>query len=597
MNRPRVECNANRNPSYSAPVTPNTVNTDESKIQRRKADPILTEKHTEKLRVIPLGGLGEIGKNMLALELGDDIIVIDCGVQFPEEGMLGVDLIIPDVSYLVERADRVRGILITHGHEDHIGALPFVLPQLPSAPVYAPRLAHGLISAKLKERRATRGFECTPIDPGIPYQFGQNFAARWFRVCHSIPDAMGIAVSTPLGTVIHTGDFKIDHTPVDGRTFDLNALANYGAEGVLLLLSDSTYAEVPGYTPSEQVVGEALDRAIGEAPGRVMVATFASLVARVQQVVDAAERHGRKVSIVGRSMVDTVNVATELGYLRLPPGILLPLSATRSLPPEQVVLLTTGSQGEPTSALVRIAKEEHRDVRIMPGDTVVISATPIPGNELPVSRTIDNLLRQRARVIYDRIATVHVHGHASQEELKLVLNLVKPSYFVPVHGEYRHLNAHAQLAWDLGVAKDGIFVLEDGDVLELSAGGAAVGERINAGPIYLDGISRRDMQSPVLNQRRSLSRDGVVVVALNVEQGTLLPAGEPLTVASGFMEEGETTPLFEELGAHIISELSANGGPPATYDELRAKVRETARKFIANATRRSPMIIPVVTEV
>ena len=556
----------------------------------------MTTLQTGKLRVIPLGGLGEIGKNMMALEFGDDIIIVDCGVQFPEEGMLGVDLIIPDISYLVERADRVRGILITHGHEDHIGALPFVLPQL-TAPVFAPRLAHGLIAAKLKERRATRGFECTPIDPGIPYQFGQNFAARWFRVCHSIPDAMGIAISTPLGTVIHTGDFKIDHTPVDGRTIDLTALANYGAEGVLLLLSDSTYAEVPGYTPSERLVGEALDRAIREAPGRVMVATFASLVSRVQQVVDAAERYGRKVSIVGRSMVDTVNVASDLGYLRLPPGILLPLNSTRNLPPEQVVLLTTGSQGEPTSALVRIAKEEHRDVKIMAGDTVVISATPIPGNELHVSRTIDNLLRQRARVLYDRIATVHVHGHASQEELKLVLSLVKPRYFVPVHGEYRHLRAHAQIAWDMGVAEDGIFVLEDGDVLEIGADGGNTADKIKAGPIYVDGVSRRDVQSPVLSQRRSLSKDGVVVVAIKVEQGSLVPAGAPLTVASGFMEEGETGTLFEDLGAHIVLELSSNGGPPATCDELKAKVRETARSFIANATRRSPMIIPVVTEV
>ena len=494
---------------------------------------------SEKLRVIPLGGLGEIGKNMMALEYADDIIIVDCGVQFPEEGMLGVDLIIPDVSYLVERADRVRGILITHGHEDHIGALPFVLPQLPTD-VFAPRLAHGMISAKLKERRASRGFTSTPIDPGVPYQFGQHFAARWFRVCHSIPDAMGIAISTPLGTVIHTGDFKIDHTPVDGRTIDLTALAKYGDEGVLLLLSDSTYAEVPGYTPSEQVVGEALDRAIGEAPGRVMVATFASLVSRVQQVVDAAERHGRKVSIVGRSMVDNVNVASDLGYLRLPPGILLPMHATRNLPPEQVVLLTTGSQGEPTSALVRIANEGHRDVKIMPGDTVVISATPIPGNELPVSRTIDNLLRQGARVLYDRIATVHVHGHASQEELKLVLSLVKPRYFVPVHGEYRHLNAHAQIAWDMGVGKDGIFVLEDGDVLELSRESAETVERINTGPIYLDGISRRDTQSPVLSQRRSLSKDGVVVVVVTIAQDSRAPTAQPLTVASGFMEEGET---------------------------------------------------------
>ena len=409
------------------------------------------------LRVIHLGGLGEIGKNMMALETGDDIIVVDCGVQFPEEGMLGVDLIIPDVSYLVENSDRVRAILITHGHEDHIGALPFVLPQL-EVPVYAPRLTHGLISSKLKERLATRACRVEPIDPGNSYQFGQSFTATWFRVCHSIPDAMGIAIETPIGTVIHTGDFKIDHTPVDGRTIDLPALANYGDQGVLLLCSDSTYAEVPGYTPSERVVGETLDRAIGEAEGRVMVATFASLVSRVQQVVDAAVRHGRKVSIVGRSMVDTVAVATELGYLTLPSQVLVPMSESRKLPPEQVILMTTGSQGEPSSALVRIANSEHREVRIAPGDTVVISATPIPGNELAVSRTIDNLLRQGARVLYDRVATVHVHGHASQEELKLVLSLVRPRYFVPVHGEYRHLAAHAKLAWDLGVAKDGIFL-------------------------------------------------------------------------------------------------------------------------------------------
>ena len=325
---------------------------------------------TSPLRIIPLGGLGEIGKNMMALEYEDDIIVVDCGVQFPEEGMFGVDLIIPDVSYLVERADKVRAILITHGHEDHIGALPFILPKL-KVPVYAPRLAHGLITAKLKERRAARGADVQPIDPGVIHRFGESFEVSWFRVCHSIPDAMGIAIGTPVGTVIHTGDFKIDHTPVDGRIFDLPALAHYGDDGVLLLLSDSTYAEVPGYTTSERVVGEALDRAIGEAEGRVMVATFASLVSRVQQVVDAAEKHDRKVSIVGRSMVDTVKVATELGYLTVPPGILVSLSETRKLPPEKVILMTTGSQGEPTSALVRIAKQEHRDVSIMAGDTVI----------------------------------------------------------------------------------------------------------------------------------------------------------------------------------------------------------------------------------
>ena len=551
---------------------------------------------TSPLRIIPLGGLGEIGKNMMALEYEDDIIVVDCGVQFPEEGMFGVDLIIPDVSYLVERADKVRAILITHGHEDHIGALPFILPKL-QVPVYAPRLAHGLITAKLKERRAARGAVVHPIDPGVIHHIGESFEVSWFRVCHSIPDAMGIAIGTPLGTVIHTGDFKIDHTPVDGRIFDLPALARYGDDGVLLLFSDSTYAEVPGYTTSERVVGEALDRAIGEAEGRVMVATFASLVSRVQQVLDAAEKHGRKVSIVGRSMVDTVKVATELGYLTVPPGILVPLGETRKLPPEKVILMTTGSQGEPTSALVRIAKQEHRDVNIVAGDTVIISATPIPGNELAVSRTIDNLLRQGAKVLYDRIATVHVHGHASQEELKLVLRLVRPRYFVPVHGEYRHLTAHAQLAWDLDVAKDGIFVMEDGDVLELSESGARMDDRISAGPIFVDGLTTRDTQSPVLSQRRSLSKDGVVVLVVTTDKKNGGLMGEPVIVASGFLDESETGTLFEELSAAVAKELTSGDVRHEEIDELRAKVRETARSFIAGAARRSPMIIPVVLEV
>ncbi len=554
---------------------------------------------TSQLRVIPLGGLGEIGKNMMALEYADDIVIVDCGVQFPEEGMFGVDLIIPDISYLMERVDKVRAILITHGHEDHIGALPFILPQL-KCPVYAPRLAHGLITAKLKERRAARDSVVNPIDPNEVHQIGESFEVSWFRVCHSIPDAMGIAIGTPLGTVIHTGDFKIDHTPVDGRIFDLPSLAHYGDDGVLLLCSDSTYAEVPGYTTSERVVGEALDRAIGEADGRVLVATFASLVSRVQQVVDAAAKYDRKVSIVGRSMVDTVKVATELGYLKVPEGTLVPLGQTRKLPPEKVVLMTTGSQGEPTSALVRIAKQEHRDVNIESGDTVIISATPIPGNELPVSHTIDNLLRQGAKVLYDRIATVHVHGHASQEELKLVLRLVRPKYFVPVHGEFRHLMAHAQIAWDLDVAKDGIFVMEDGDVLELSEDGARLEEHISAGPIFVDGLTTRDIQSPVLGERRSLSKDGVVVVVVTTDKNSGKLVGEPAAVASGFLDESETGNLFEELSVAVAQELSSNGGSntkKGENGELKAKVKETARSFIAGSVRRSPMIIPVVFEV
>ena len=548
------------------------------------------------LRIIPLGGLGEIGKNMMAVEYGDDIVVIDCGVQFPDEDMPGVDLIIPDVSYLVERADRVKAILITHGHEDHIGALPFILPQI-NVPVYAPRLAHGLISVKLNDRRPTRGAVVEAIEPGIGYQFGDNFRATWFRVCHSIPDAMGIAIETPRGLVIHTGDFKIDHTPVDGRTIDLATLARHGAGGVLLLLSDSTYAEVPGYTQSERVVGEALDRAIADAPGRVMVATFASLISRVQQVVDAAEHAHRKVGIVGRSMEDNVAVATEMGYLKIPPGILQNLSELRQLPPNEVVLLTTGSQGEPTSALVRIANKDHRDISVLEGDTVIISATPIPGNELGVGRTIDNLMRQGATVLYDRISTVHVHGHASQEELKMMLNLVRPRYFVPVHGEYRHLMAHAQLAWDVGVAESGIFVLEDGDVLELSEDGARVEEKVPARRIYVDGANRRDHRSQVFRQRRTLSKDGVVVVVLSTDKESGRVVGEPKAVASGFMEDSETEELFQDLALTLSRTLAGDPALADQPDRLKSKMRETAREFLASETNRRPIIIPVVLEV
>jgi len=548
------------------------------------------------LRIIPLGGLGEIGKNMMAVEYGDDIVVVDCGVQFPEGDMPGVDLIVPDVSYLVERADKVRAILITHGHEDHIGALPFVLPQV-NAPVYAPRLAHGLISVKLNERRPTRGAVLEAIEPGIGYRFGDNLRATWFRVCHSIPDAMGIAIETPRGLVVHTGDFKIDHTPVDGRTMDLATLARYGSGGVLLLCSDSTYAEMPGYTTSERVVGEALDRAIADAPGRVMIATFASLIARMQQVVDAAEHSGRKVGLVGRSMEANVAVSMEMGYLKMPPGMLQPLSELRQLPPNEVVLLTTGSQGEPTSALVRIANKDHRDISVIEGDTVIISATPIPGNELGVGRTIDNLMRQGATVLYDRISTVHVHGHASQEELKLVLNLVRPRYFVPVHGEYRHLMAHAQLAWDVGVAESGIFVLEDGDVLELSDDGARVEEKVSARRIFIDGLNRRDHRSQVFRQRRSLSKDGVVVVVVSTDKESGRLVGDPKAVASGFMEDSETEELFQDLSLALGRTLEGESGLAEQPDRLKSKLRETARAFLSNETNRRPIIIPVVLEV
>ncbi len=550
---------------------------------------------TQSLKVIPLGGLGEIGKNMMALEYDGDIIVIDAGVLFPEEDMLGVDLVIPNITYLTENRDRVKGILITHGHEDHTGALPYVLREL-NVPVYASRLTQGLIEVKLREHRSLRNVKLEVVEPGDLVDLGK-FQAEFFRVCHSIPDAMGIAVHTPLGMVVHTGDFKVDHTPADGRPTDLGYLASLTADGVLLLFSDSTYAEVPGYTSSERVVGEALERAIAEAPGRVLLATFASLISRMQQVINAAERHGRRVAFVGRSMVDNANMAMKMGYISASPGIVATLNEIRGLPPEQVVIMTTGSQGEPTSALVRIAKNEHRDVHIIPGDTVVISATPIPGNETVVSRTIDNLLRQGANVLHDKIALVHVHGHASQEELKLMLNLIRPEYFVPVHGEYRHLKAHAALARDLGVPPDNIFVLEDGDVLEITPQGGEVVGRVTAGPVFVDGLRVWDVTSGVLNDRKLLSRDGIVVMVLTQDKNTGQLIMPPEMISSGFIDVEEHGETVSET-AHLVMEALGNGaGQPLERDVIATKVKDTVGNFLHRQTGRRPMIIPVVVQV
>ncbi len=549
-----------------------------------------------RLKMIPFGGLGEIGKNMMVLEYGDDIIIIDVGLMFPEEDMLGIDLVIPDMTYVVERREKVRGIVITHGHEDHIGALPYLLPQLDNVPVYSTKLTHGLIRVKLKERRIRDGVNLKVVPPGEEITLGK-FRVEFFPVCHSIPDAAGLIIHTPEGIVVHSGDFKVDYTPVSGKGTDLSRLAQLGAQGVLLLLSDSTYAELPGYTPSEQIVGESLDHIMANASGRVIVTTFSSLISRVQQVIDAAAKYQRRVFIVGRSMTDTVRMALELGYLNAPDGILGQIDEVRGMPHDKIVLVTTGSQGEPTSALVRMANRDHRHVHIQRGDTIVLSATPVPGNESLVNRTVDSLFRQGAQVLYGKLEQVHVHGHGSQEELKLLLNLVKPKFFAPIHGEYRHLSLHARLAGSVGIPKENIFVLEDGDVLELSSQAAKVTGKVDSGHVYVDGLSVGDVGGIVLRNRRMLSRDGIVVVIIAVNRQTGKLVGRPDIVTRGFVDTREFKDMINESRELLARTLDHSGSRAAEWSFINTKVKDTLDRFYYERTKRRPMILPFMVKV
>jgi len=548
-----------------------------------------------KLKIIPLGGLSEIGKNMMLMEYENDIIIIDAGLMFPGEEMLGIDLVIPDISYLRENKEKIRGIVITHGHEDHIGALPYLLPQL-EVPVYSTKLTNGLIEVKLKERKALAGAKLKVVPYGGQVNLGK-FKVEFFHVCHSIPDAAGLIIHTPIGTIVHSGDFKLDYTPVDGKPTDLSRLAQLGAQGVLLLMSDSTYAELPGYTPSERVVGETLDRVMAQAPGRVIVTTFSSLVSRIQQVIDAAAKHERRVFIIGRSMTDIVKMTLELGYLKAPEGILARIDELKNTPHNKVVFVTTGSQGEPTSALVRIANRDHRHVHVLRGDTVVLSATAVPGNEALINRTVDNLFRQGAQVLYDKVAQVHVHGHGGQEELKLLLNLVKPRFFMPIHGEFRHLSFHAKLAQSVGIPEKNIFLLEDGDVLELGEWSGKVDGKVSSGNVYVDGLSVGDVGTVVLRDRRMLSRDGIVMVIITVNRQSGKLVGRPDIVSRGFVDIREAKDMLEESRDIVARALDHSGARPAEWGFIYAKVRDILHKFYYDQTKRRPMILPVMVKV
>jgi ribonuclease J len=552
---------------------------------------------TETLRIVPLGGLGEIGRNMMLFEIQDHILIVDSGIMFPEFDMLGVDLVLPDFSYVHEHADEVVGIIITHGHEDHIGGLPYLLRDVIPAdtPIYATPLALGLIRAKLSEHPDLEGVDLNPVSAGGSVTIGP-FEIEFLAINHSIPDGVGLAIKTQVGTVIHTGDFKFDYTPVRGAGPGLARLGQLGAQGVLVLLSDSTGSERAGHTPSEAVIGPALDQIFREAPGRIIVATFASLLSRVQQVIDAAQRHGRSVALAGYSMVKTTEIARELGHLEAPDGILVDLGEALKLPDQQVAIVTTGSQGQPEAALARMAEGTHRQIEVKPGDTIILSSTPIPGNEEEVARLINKLIARGAEVIYPPLAEVHVSGHASQEELKLMISLTKPKFFMPVHGELRHLHAHARLARQLGIPDENIFLVEDGAVLEFTAHrGKVKKERVPAGNVYVHGKGVGDVGRRVISEREILGNNGFVlaVVPIRASAGDIVE--KPELISRGFTFQRETDDLMSRAADAVYNALKE--GKVRQRQAIIDRTQGLLTRFFFDETKRRPMVLAVVTYV
>ncbi len=546
-----------------------------------------------KLRIIPLGGAGEIGKNMTLIQYDDAILVIDAGLMFPENDMLGVDIVIPDIAYLLERRDQVRGIIITHGHEDHIGALPYVLPRL-NVPIYATTLTRGLIEVKLKAHKLLKDATLHTIQTHDTLQL-DPFRIETFHVSHSVPDGIGLAVTTPLGTIVHSGDFKFDPSPVDGQLTDFATLAAVGGRGVLALLSDSTNADSPGNTPSETTISESFARVFALAEGRVIVATFASNISRIQQVIDTATRFNRHVAIIGRSMQDNVKMALELGYLRAPEGTLIRADQMHKYASNEIVIVCTGGQGEPTSALVRMANHDHKQVTLVPGDTVILSATAIPGNEEMINRTLNNLFRAGAIVYYDQLMNVHVSGHASQEEQKLMINLLRPRYFIPIHGEYRHLVLHARLAQSIGVPAENIFVVENGAIIEFDerCNARIAHETAPASDVLVDGIGVGDVGTTVLRERHHLSEDGFLVALVTLDTHTGEIVFGPEIITHGFVYTEAAGDLIAGTKEEIANALKKGGRGTA----LSAKLKDVLSQYLYQKTHRRPMVIPVVTEV
>ncbi|AKG35162.1 ribonuclease J [Paenibacillus durus] len=554
--------------------------------------------NNDKLMIFALGGVGEIGKNMYVVQYGSDIVVVDSGLKFPEEDMLGIDIVIPDISYLTENRDKVKGIVLTHGHEDHIGGLPYVLKHL-NVPVYGTKLTLGLVENKLKEANLLGETKRILINEDSEIKLGSSLVVTFFRTNHSIPDSVGVCIETPEGNVVHTGDFKFDHTPVNGQFANLHRMAEIGQRGVLALLSDSTNAEKPGFTPSEKNVGIVLEDIFRKAEQRVVVATFASNVHRIQQVVDAAVQTGRKITVIGRSMVNVVSIASELGYLHMPDGMLIEPEEMNRMAANRVVVLCTGSQGEPMSALTRMARSSHRKVDILPGDTVIIAATPVPGNEKYIGRTIDELFRLGADVIYSGSNSgVHVSGHGSQEELKLMLNLMKPKFFIPIHGEYRMQRRHALLAKSVGVDPDNIFITELGEVVEIQGGSARKAGKVTSGNVLIDGLGVGDVGNIVLRDRKLLSQDGilVVVVTLSKQNGAIVSG--PDIISRGFVYVRESEGLLDEANRIVSSTLQRLMSEKVNeWASLKTSVKDALGRFLYEQTRRRPMILPIIMEV
>jgi len=550
----------------------------------------------ETVRILPLGGLGEIGLNMMVIETAGGLLIIDCGLMFPEAYMLGIDLVIPDIAAIAERRDEIAGIVLTHGHEDHIGAIPFLAEELGFPVIYGSPLTLGLLANKLEEHLLNSKVECRSVKVREPITIGP-FEVEFFRAAHSIVDGCGLAIRTPAGLIVHTGDFKLDPTPVDNQPTDLGRLAAYGEEGVLLLLADSTNVENTGQTLSERTVGEAFDELLPQCGGKVLVATFSSNIHRIQQVVNAAQKVDRKVIVSGRSMVSNIAIARELGYLHIPDDMLIELRQMRDLRPDKILILTTGSQGEPLSALSRIAKDDHKKISIEPGDTVILSSKFIPGNERAITHLINHLYRRGAEVHYETTSEIHVSGHASQSELKTVLNLVRPKYFVPVHGEYRHLVKHAQLARSLGWSEERALVISNGTPLVLSANGHRIEPKVETGRVFIDGKGVGDVGEMELRDRRHLANHGLVIVFLAINQGSGAIASGPEIITRGFIPEEDSEKLLQDAKRLVCEMLEEHSREAiGDWEELRVEVRKTLRRLFNKTIDRRPLILPIIME-